>query len=74
MIAVGGICLIIGMLIGRFFRDPEYDNDCPAIEQGYRCKADLCDHRLSTLYEVKANMAKAAEEREAEQRWKGPYA
>lgn len=73
MVAAICISIIIGMFIGRFFRNPE--NGCPAEELGYNCKGSHCDHRLSVLYEAKANMAKYAEEREANKDsnyWGGP--
>lgn len=50
---------ITGMFIGRFFRDPE--NDCPQVELGRRCQADLCDHSESALYQAKAIKAKEQE-------------
>jgi len=72
---VAYICIgvIVGMIIGRFFREPE--ENCPSAVLGYDCKGSRCDHRLSVLYEAKANMAKYAEEREANKDsnyWGGP--
>lgn len=68
------IGLIAGMVIGRFFREPDYENDCPQLELGYRCRGDLCDHRKSELYKAKAVMAKNREEEQRNYWGGGPYA
>jgi hypothetical protein len=65
----GGV--IVGMFIGRFFREPDFENDCPQLELGYRCRGDLCDHRKSELYKAKAVMA----EEQEKSYWRGgPHA
>ena len=63
------VALMIGMIIGRFFRHPE--NDCPAVELGYECQYDRCDHRESELYRAKMNMALQREERKDQNYWRG---
>ena len=68
------IGLIIGMLVGRFFKDTTIDEDCPANVYGYDCKgSDVCDHRPSELYRAKMQMALRQEERKDHVNyWKGP--
>lgn len=61
MILAIGIALIVGMIIGRFFKD---DETCPRRVLGYDCRLD-CDHSKSLLYTNMAAMAKNAEEAEA---------
>lgn len=66
------IGFIIGMLVGRFFREPK--PSCPAEVLGYSCKRDTgreCDHRESLVYEAQMNMAKWREDREADNNYFG---
>lgn len=70
MIAAICIALVVGMFIGRFFREPA--NSCPRVVLGYDCRGDGCDHRKSELYRNKMNMALASEERKADVNyWRG---
>lgn len=58
---------IIGMLIGRFFRQPK--PVCPAEVLGYNCKFDTgrdCDHRESQVLKAQMDMALWRERREEE--------
>lgn len=61
MIVAICISVVVGMLIGRFFRD---DENCPRRVLGYDCRGSRCDHRKSELYRNMMNMALGAEERE----------
>lgn len=63
------ISLIIGMNIGRFFREP-YER-CPARIKGFDCTGLSCDHTKSEFYRAKMQMALIAEEREDKNYWKG---
>lgn len=63
------IGLIVGMIVGRLFREP--DNDCPQVEIGYRCRGDLCNHAKSLLYEGKMHMAIERERRHRDNDGKG---
>lgn len=70
MIVTACISVIVGMIIGRFFREP--DNNCPRIELGYNCMGSWCDHRQSELYRAKMHMALNRERAEREPNfWKG---
>lgn len=56
---------IVGMLIGRFFRDPK--PVCPAEVLGYTCKRDTgreCDHRESQVLKAQMDMALWREQRD----------
>lgn len=63
------IGIIVGMIIGRFFKEPA--EDCPRRVLHYTCKGDTCDHRKSLLYANMASMAKNDEERETTNLWGG---
>lgn len=70
MIVAACIGLIIGMLIGRFFRDPE--ETCPREVMGYYCNGYSCDHRKSELYRAKMDRALRSEERSPDENyWRG---
>lgn len=70
IVVIGGICLIVGMIIGAFFKEPA--DDCPRRVLGYNCMGDWCDHRKSVLYTNMASMARNDEEREKDPNfWKG---
>lgn len=55
-----GFGLLIGMMIGRFFRN---DENCPRRVLEYSCKGFTCDHRKSVLYANMSAMALNDEER-----------
>lgn len=61
MIVAICIAVVVGMFIGRFFRD---DENCPRVVLGFNCRGNICDHRKSELYRNKMNMALNAEERD----------
>lgn len=70
MIVIACISVVVGMFIGRFFKDPE--NSCPRVELGYNCMGDWCDHRKSELYRAKMTMALNREKAEKDPNfWKG---
>lgn len=48
------IGIIIGMLIGRFFRAPR---ECPRNIRGYDCKGRQCDHGDIAYYGAKHDQA-----------------
>ena len=52
---------IAGGIVGALLNPEE---TCPRAVKGYNCFGDDCDHRLTTLYQAKLDMAKAAEEAE----------
>lgn len=57
------IAWIVGMVMGRFLRDPK--PVCPAEVLGYTCKYDTgrdCDHRESAVLQAQANIAKWRED------------
>lgn len=68
MIVAICIAVVVGMIIGRFFRDEE---NCPRTVLGWDCRGNACDHRKSELYSAKATMARNAEEQAAKNYWKG---
>lgn len=60
---------VIGMIIGRFFRDPK--PVCPAEVLGYTCKFDKggeCDHRESAVLKAQMDMALWREQRDENER------
>lgn len=62
MILVGiYIAFVVGIVVGAILNPEE---TCPAAVKGYNCKGDTCDHRKSTLYQAKLDMALGAEEDE----------
>lgn len=63
------IAAICGIVVG--FALPRGENTCPAVELGYDCKGSRCDHRLSTLYKAKMDMALHDEEKANNNYWNG---
>lgn len=61
---IGGyVIFIIGMVCGALFNPEE---TCPRAVKGYNCLSNGCDHRKSTLYQAKLDMALGAEAAERE--------
>jgi len=54
-----GFGLIVGLLVGRLFRDNE---TCPRRVLDYNCRGLTCDHRKSLLYANMSAMAKNKED------------
>lgn len=55
------VAFMLGIAVGA---SKMGENDCPAVEMGYDCNGDRCDHRKTELYRAKLRMAEYAETRE----------